>query len=162
MNPRPSAPEPTVAVSSAPSPIEGIPEPAAYRPAPQVPLESYSADLIRDAFDAEPSKLLLDAKTTGDKIVLRLEGICRWQGLYIARVAVSNQTGADFFIKELSAYAGPSIITVKSYFRLFVEPGRTRDGHVVFDPAAGAKVKIKLKEDRERGRVIEIPVPYPF
>ncbi|PIR18780.1 MAG: hypothetical protein COV48_05650, partial [Elusimicrobia bacterium CG11_big_fil_rev_8_21_14_0_20_64_6] len=108
------------------------------------------------------SKLLLDAKTTGDKIVLRLEGICRWQGLYIARVAVSNQTGADFFIKELSAYAGPSIITVKSYFRLFVEPGRTRDGHVVFDPAAGAKVKIKLKEDRERGRVIEVPVPYPF
>ena len=162
LNPRPSAPEPTVAVSSAPSPIEGIPEPAAYCPASQVPLESYSADLIREAFAAEPSKLLLDAKTTGDKIVLRLEGICRWQGLYIARVAVSNQTGADFFIKELSAYAGPSIITVKSYFRLFVEPGRTRDGHVVFDPAAGAKVKIKLKEDRERGRVIEVPVPYPF
>lgn len=159
---RASRPEPAVAVSSAPSPIEGIAQPASPRPAPHTPQDSYSADLIREAFDAEPSKLRLDTKESGERVVLRVAGICRWQGRYIVRVLVTNQTGADFFIKELSAYAGPALITVKSYFRLFVEPGRTRDGHVVFDPASGAKVKISLKEDREKGRVIEVPVPYPF
>lgn len=159
---QPSLPEPAVRVSSAPSPIEGIPQPTAPRQPELVPMESYSADLIRDAFEAEPSKLLLDTKASGDKVLLRLVGICRWQGHYIVKVSVTNQTAADFFIKELSAYAGPEFITLKSYFRLFVEPGRTRDGHIVFDPQPGAKVKVTLKEDREKGRVIEAPVPYPF
>ena len=158
----PSVPEPVVLVSSAPSPIEGIPQPIAPRQPQLVPMESYSADLIRDAFEAEPSKLLLDTKASGDKVLLRLVGICRWQGHYIVKVSVTNQTAADFFIKELSAYAGPEFITLKSYFRLFVEPGRTREGHIVFDPQPGAKVKVTLKEDREKGRVIEAPVPYPF
>lgn len=158
----PSVPEPAVRVSSAPSPIEGIPQPIAPRQPEIVPMDAYSADLIRDAFEAEPSKLLLDTKASGDKVLLRLVGICRWQGHYIVKVAVTNQTAADFFIKELSAYAGPEFITLKSYFRLFVEPGRTREGHIVFDPQPGAKVKVTLKEDREKGRVIEAPVPYPF
>lgn len=159
---RPSAPEPTVIVSSAASPVEGIPQAAPPTPETDAPLESYSADLIREAFEAEPSKLRLDAKVSADKVILTVAGVCRWQGRYIVRVLVTNQGGSDFFIKELAAYAGPSFITAKSYFRLFVEPGRTRDGHVVFDPASGAKVKITLKEDRENGRVIEVPVPYPF
>lgn len=158
----PSAPEPEVHISSTPSPIQGIPEPAAARPDGPIPLESYSADLIREAFEAEASKLFFDGRASGDKVLLRVVGICRWQGRYIARVAVTNRTGEDFFIKELSAYAGPDYITLKSYFRLFVEPSRTREGHVVFEAKAGAKVKITLKEDRERGRVIDVPVQYPF
>jgi len=158
----PSAPEPAVAVSSAPSPIEGLPQPALPRKDESVPLEAYSADLIRDAFEGEASKLLLDGKAAGDKVLLRVAGICRWQGRYIAKVTVTNRTGEDFFIKELSAYAGPDYVTLRSYFRLFVEPGRTREGHVVFEAKAGAKVKITLKEDRERGRVIDAPVQYPF
>jgi hypothetical protein len=125
-------------------------------------LESYSTDLIREAFEAEASKLFFDGRASGDKVLLRVVGICRWQGRYIARVAITNRTGEDFFIKELSAYAGPDYITLKSYFRLFVEPSRTREGHVVFETKAGAKVKITLKEDRERGRVIDVPVQYPF
>ena len=68
----------------------------------------------------------------------------------------------DFFVKELSVYDGSAFIALKSYFRLLVEPGRTREGHVLFDAHPGAKVKLTLKEDRENGRVMELPVRYPF
>ncbi len=122
----------------------------------------YQPDMIRDAFEAELSKFPLDDKTANAKVLLRLEGLCRWQGHFILKVAVENQTGSDFFVKELSAYDGSAFVTLKSYFRLLVEPGRTRVGYVLFDAAPGEKVKLTLKEDRENGRVLEVPVRYPF
>lgn len=158
----PAPPESPDKHNDAPSPIEGIPMPAAPPPQAAAIPEDYTPDLIRDSFDGELSKFPLDAKTSNGRVVLRLEGLCRWQGHFILKVAVDNQTGADFFVKELSAYDGSAYIALKSYFRLLVEPGRTREGHVLFDAPAGAKVKITLKEDRENGRVMDLPVRYPF
>lgn len=159
---RPAPPEPIDGGPKVPSPIEGIPQPAPVPPAPIAAPQELSADLIRDAFDAEPSKFPLDAKAVSERVVLRLVGLCRWQGRYIVKVAVGNQDGGDFFVKELAAYDGAEYVTVKGYFRLLVEPGRTREGYIVFSPRVGAQVKIKLKEDREKGRLIEVPVQYPF
>ena len=142
------------------SPIEGVPQPAAAA-SREAPIE-FTPDLIRDAFEGEPSKFPLDAKAANDGVLLRLEGLCRWRGHYIIKVAVGNRNSADFFVKELSAYAGGEVATTKSYFRLLVEPGRTREGYVLFDARSGAQVKVVLKEDREGGRALEVPVRYPF
>lgn len=140
------------------SPIEGlaVPSPEVHR------REEVSPDAVRDAFEGDLSRFPLDVQATKDKVTLRLVGVCRWQGHYIVRVAIDNQTDADLFIKELSAYDGSTFVTIKSYFRLFVEAGRSREGHVLFDATPGSKIKLRLKEDREGGRTIEAPVRYPF
>lgn len=124
--------------------------------------EDYTADTIRDAFEGCDSKFPLDAKASGTNVTTRLLALCRWQGHYIVKAAVANQSGSDFFIKELNAYDGAELATVKSYFRLLVEPERTREGFVIFDARPGAQVKIALKEDRENGRALQVPVRYPF
>ena len=141
------------------SPLEGIPL-AVPRQAPAEPDDSPEA--LRDAFEADPSKLPLDAKVAADGVFLQLSGLCRMKGRFIMKVAVTNRSGADFFVKELGAYNGEDLISFRSHIRLFVEPGRTREGYVMFAPQAGAQVKIKLKEDREQGRVLEVSVRYPF
>ena len=141
------------------SPLEGMPE-TALRPAPVEPDDSPEG--LRDAFEADPSKFPLDAKVWADGVFLQLVGLCRVKGRYILKTAVTNRSGADFFVKEFGAYNGEDLISLRSYIRLFVEPGRTREGYVLFAPPSGAEVKIKLKEDRERGRVLEVPVRYPF
>ncbi|MBI5631623.1 MAG: hypothetical protein HY921_12160 [Elusimicrobia bacterium] len=159
--PAPAPPDSPDKRNGAPSPIEGIPV-AAPAAEPAVGPIEFTPDLIRDSFDGELSKFPLDLKIANERVSLRLEGLCRWRGHFILKVAVDNQTGGDFFVKELSAYDGSVYVTIKSYFRLLVEPGRTREGHLLFDAPAGAKVKITLKEDRENGRAMELPVRYPF
>lgn len=141
------------------SPLEGIPQVA---PRPAAAELDDSPEALRDAFEADPSKFPLDAKVWADGVFLRLAGLCRVKGRYILKAAVTNRSGDDFFVKEFGAYNGEDVISVRSHIRLFVEPGRTREGYVVFAPPPGAQVKIKLKEDREKGRVLEVPVPYPF
>lgn len=159
---RASAPEPIDSPRTTPSPIEGVPQPASPTPPAFVPPEDYTADLIRDAFEGCDSKFPLDAKSAAGGVLVRLQGLCRWQGHFIVKVAAGNQSGSDFFIKKLDAYDGTELITVKSYFRLLVEPERTREGFVVFDARPGAQVKIALKEDRENGRALQLPIRYPF
>lgn len=155
-----SPPEPIDKRSDAPSPIEGVPQAASRQPV--LAPEDDSSDGIRDAFEGSDSKYPMDTRSAADRVTLRLAGICRWRGHYVVKVAVGNQSGSDFFVRELSAYDGSDYITIKSYFRLLVEPGRSREGFVLFDARSGAQVKLKLKEDRENGRALELPVRYPF
>lgn len=158
----PTAPEPIDGPRNTPSPIEGIPQPASPAPPAVVSPDDYTADVIRDAFEGCDSKFPLDAKSAAGGGLLRLQGLCRWQGHFIVKVAVSNQSGSDFFIKTLDVYDGAELTTIKPYFRLLVEPERTREGFVLFDARPGAQVKLALKEDRENGRSLQVPVRYPF
>lgn len=154
-----AVPQPDRTPIAAASPLEGVPQ-AAPRPA-AVELDD-SPEALRDAFEADPSKFPLDVKVWAEGVHLRLVGLCRVKGRYLLKATVTNRSGADFFVKEFGAYNGEDVISVRSHIRLFVEPGRTRDGYVLFTPPSGAQVKIKLKEDREKGRVLEVPVRYPF
>lgn len=144
------------------SPLEGVPQ--GTRPQMTEPLnsDSYSPDLIRESFESELSKVPLDAKASAGGVILRVVGLCRWQGHFIARVSVTNDTGKDFFVKDLAAYSGAAILTLKAYFRLLVEAGRTREEFVVFDAPSGAKVQLVQEEDEEGGRILKVQVPYPF
>lgn len=144
---------------SAPSPLDGSPQAA---PRPAAARMDDSPEALRDAFESDPSKFPLDAKAWSEGVFLRLAGLCKVKPGYIVKVTVTNRSGADFFVQELGAYSGEDLVSIRSHIRLFVEPGRTRDGYVVVAPPPGAQVKIKLKEDREKGRVLEVPVRYPF
>lgn len=154
-----TVPQPDRTPIASSSPIEGVPQPAARPVSAEL---GDSPEALRDAFEADVSKFPLDANESAAGVVLRLVGLCRARGRYVMKVAVTNRGVADFFVKELAAYSGEDVVSVRSYMRLFIEPGRTREGYVVFTPQPGAQVKIKLKEDGEKGRVLKIPVRYPF
>ena len=151
---RPSAAAVEVATSSVPAKLEA---PAT----PSVALKD-SIETVGDRYEDDAAKFPMDKTIAQGTIAMRLRGLSRSGDRCTLKVEVTNRGEADFFVKELSVQAGQDLRS-KSYIRLFVEPGRTREGFVVFDkPHAGADVHIALKEDREKGRVVELPVPYPF
>lgn len=122
-----------------------------------------TADNVADTYETDEAKYLLDRSATQGTIMLGLCGLSRKNGRFILKVAVTNRGGEDLFVRELSVRDGQTVRPAKSYFRLFVEPGRTREGYVVFDPPrSGADIHVAFKEDREKGRVVELPVPYSF
>lgn len=147
----------TVAVSTAPiKPETHVPAPAAI-PSPE------TADSVGELYENDSSKYSLDASAAQGSIVLRLRGLSRSDGRFILKVSVTNRGGDDFFVREFVLRDGQEVIGSKSLVRLFVEPGRTREGFVVFEkPRNGAAVHVALKEDKEKGRVVELAVPYPF
>lgn len=124
---------------------------------------SETADVVSERYENDSAKYSLDTTAAQGSVALRLQGLSRDGGRYLLKVAVTNRGGDDFFVREFTLRDGHEIIGSKSFIRLFVEPGRTREGFVVFEkPRTGAAVYVALKEDREKGRVIELPVPYPF
>jgi hypothetical protein len=129
----------------------------AATPAPE------TSDSVGDLYENDPAKYSLETSAVQGSIVLRLRGLSRAGGRYVLKVAVTNRGGDDFFVREFVLRDGQDVIGSKSLVRLFVEPGRTREGFVVFEkPRNGAAVHVALKEDKEKGRVVELAVPYPF
>jgi len=148
---------PVVAVSSAAGKPEVHVPVAAATPAPE------TSDSVGEIYENDPAKYSLDASAAQGAIVLRLRGLSRSGSRYVLKVAVTNRGGDDFFVREFALRDGQEIIGSKSLVRLFVEPGRTREGFVVFEkPRTGAAVHVALKEDKEKGRAVELAVPYPF
>lgn len=148
---------PAMAASSATVKPEAHAPALAAIPAPE------TADSVGETYENDPAKYSLDASAAQGSIILRLRGLSRSGGRYILKVSVTNRGGDDFFVREFALRDGKEIIGSKSLVRLFVEPGRTREGFVVFEkPRTGAAVHVALKEDREKGRVVELLVPYPF
>jgi hypothetical protein len=120
-------------------------------------------DSVAEDYDNDPSKYPMERNIVQGPITLGLCGLSRSKNPVILKIAVTNQGGEDFFIKELTVRDGQRFLTSKFYVRLFVEPGRTREAYITFDrPHAGADVHVVLKEDRENGRVVESAVPYSF
>jgi len=148
---------PTVAASSAAVKAEPRVPASAATPAPE------TSDSVGDSYENDPAKYSMGASAAQGSIGLRLQGLSRTGGRFILKVAVTNRGGTDFFVRELALRDGQEVIGSKFHIRLFVEPGRTREGFVVFEkPRTGAVVHVALKEDREKGRVVELPVAYPF
>lgn len=146
-----------VAGSSAAVKPEPHAPPIAAAPAPE------TADSVGEAYENDPAKYSMDASAAQGAVILRLRGLSRAGGRYVLKVAVTNRGGDDFFVREFALRDGQDVIGSKSLVRLFVEPGRTREGFVVFEkPRNGAAVHVALKEDKEKGRVVELAVPYPF
>ncbi|MDX6769091.1 MAG: hypothetical protein SF051_06125 [Elusimicrobiota bacterium] len=146
-----------VAASTAALKPEAHIQAVAAVPAPE------TADSVGETYENDPAKYSLDASAAQGTVILRLRGLSRAGARYVLKVAVTNRGGDDFFVREFVLRDGQEIIASKSFVRLFVEPGRTREGFVVFEkPRNGAAVHVALKEDREKGRVVELPVPYPF
>lgn len=122
-----------------------------------------TADFVAESYENDPAKYPMDRGAAQGPIALSLCGLSRQKNRYILKVVVTNRADEDFFVKELSVRDGRTSLAAKSFFRLFVEPGRAREGFVVFDaPHSGADVHVALKEDREKGRVVELSVPYSF
>ncbi|UPT75000.1 MAG: hypothetical protein M0D55_04610 [Elusimicrobiota bacterium] len=152
----PAVPAAVAASSSAVKPETHVP-PAAATPAAE------TVDSVGEIYANDPAKYSLDASAVQGSIALRLRGMSRSGGRHILKVAVTNRGGDDFFVREFVLRDGQEVIGSKSLVRLFVEPGRTREGFVVFEkPRTGAAVHVALKEDKEKGRVVEVAVPYPF
>ncbi len=158
----PAASAPTIEQSSATvSPAVAAEKPAAAIPPAKFVAET--ADHVADSYESDEARYLLDRRATLGAITLSLCGLSRKDGRFILKVSVSNHGGEDLFVRELSVRDGQALRPAKSYFRLFVEPGGTHEGYVVFaPPRSGADIHVALKEDREKGRVVEIAVPYSF
>jgi hypothetical protein len=153
---KPTAPTPVAVSTTTAKPDAGAVPPVAA-PTPE------TADSVSARYENDLSKYPLDSIAAQGPIALRLEGLSRNGSRYILKVAVTNRGDDDFFVRDFVVRDGRDILAAKSYVRLFVEPGRTREGFVVFDkPRIGGDVHIALKEDREKGRAVELPVPYPF
>ena len=134
-------------------------------PAPSATVASQDLNLenIAQKFENDPSKFPLDRSRKSEGITLTLLAVGRLDRLFVLKVAVANETDADFFVKGFSVQAGADDLGSRSSFRILVEPRRTRTGYVLFgQPQPGAAVKIKLKEDGGKGLAVEMPVPYPF
>lgn len=124
---------------------------------------SEAADSVSERYENNLAKYSLAASAAQGSVTLRLLGLSRDGGRCILKVSVTNRGGDDFFVREFVLRDEQGIIDSKSFIRLFVEPGRAREGFVVFEkPRNGAAVHVALKEDREKGRVVELLVPYPF
>ena len=153
---RPPAPAAVVA-STAAAKAEAQRPPIAAESAPE------TFDMMADQYENEPAKYALDASASDGPISLRLRGMSRSGNRFILKVALTNRGGEDFFVRDFTLRDGSDVLGSKSFIRLFVEPGRTREGFVVFEkPRAGAAVHVALKEDREKGRTVEMSVPYLF
>ena len=125
------------------------------------PIET--TDNVADEYEGNAAKYPLDGESVREPVTLRLRGLSRSAGRFILKVAVSNHGREDFFVKELSIRDGQEILESRFFMRLFVEPGRTREGYVVFSkPRNGASINVALKEDRENGRSLDVAVRYPF
>lgn len=158
----PSAIEPGIEKSSVTLSSGTITERAAPAAAP-ARSATETADFVAESYENDPAKYPMDRSAAQGPIGLNLCGLSRQKNRYILKVVVANRADEDFFVKELSVRDGRTSLTAKSFFRLFVEPGRSREGFVVFDaPHGGADVHVALKEDREKGRVVELSVPYSF
>ena len=154
------APSVVVSTLSATSAASAEKTPEASAPAVSRPV---TFDSVAEDYDNDPSKYPMERNVVQGSITLNLCGLSRSKSLTILKVAVTNQGGDDFFIKELTVRDGQRLLTSTFYVRLFVEPGRTREAYITFDrPHAGADVHVALKEDRENGRAVELAVPYPF
>lgn len=135
---------------------------AAPAPPPE-PRAAETMDSVGEDYERDAAKYHLDASAAQGAVTLSLRGLSRSGPRFILKVAVRNRGGEDFFVRELVLREGKETLAAKAYMRLFVEPGRTREGFIVFDrPRPGAAVHVALKEDREKGRVVELAVPYPF
>ncbi|MFA6093852.1 MAG: hypothetical protein WCU88_09855 [Elusimicrobiota bacterium] len=125
--------------------------------------EKPDADAVREVYEGDPSRYPLDAEASSGKITMRVLGVVRSRWGYILKLSVVNRGTEDFFIQGLRVRGGVDIADSTTYFRLFVEPGRTREGYVLFNaPSAGKPAYLALKEDRENGRALEAKVQYPF
>ncbi|MEI4505197.1 hypothetical protein WAC41_27030, partial [Klebsiella pneumoniae] len=89
-------------------------------------------DHVADSYESDEARYLLDRSTTQGAVTLSLCGLSRKDGRFILKVAVTNRGGEDLFVKDLSVRDGQTVRPAKSYFRLFVEPGGTHEGYVVF------------------------------
>jgi hypothetical protein len=158
-----SAQTPTAIVSSVDkSTVTASTNTAASLDAPAKPAAE-TADYVAESYENDQAKYLMDRSVAQGPTTLSLCGLSRHKGRAFLKVSVTNNGSEDFFVKELSVRDGRTALAAKSFFRLFVEPGRTREGFIVFDvPRAGADVHVALREDREKGRVVELPVPYSF
>lgn len=158
-------PKPAKLVAPA-TPAAPAPEPPAAAPeAPVLGSEErpVTLDAVRDWFAGDAARYALDQSAAADGVTLALKGVSRWNNRGILKVSVDNGLREDLFLKEAAVYAGAEPLPSRSFLRLFVEPGRVREGYVVFDwPRPGSAVKIVLKEDRENGRALQAPVRYPF
>ncbi|MDE2141197.1 MAG: hypothetical protein KGJ84_02130 [Elusimicrobia bacterium] len=127
------------------------------------PVQQYSAQDLIDAYESDPALYPLEKTARVDGISLTLEGLERREGISVLKVGVANATDADFFIKDFTVRGGATVLGSRSLFRILVEPGRVREGYVVFQkPQTGAAVQLALKEDGGKGRVIKTSVPYRF
>jgi hypothetical protein len=154
-------PVPPPAPASAPA-QEAKAEPASA-PATTVASQDIALDNIAQKFENDPTKYPLDRSRKMEGVTLTLLAVGRLDRLFVLKVAVDNDTDADFFVKGFSLQAGGADLGSRSSFRILVEPRRSRTGYVLFgQPQPGAAVKIKLKEDGGKGLAIEMPVPYPF
>ncbi|MBI2787320.1 MAG: hypothetical protein HYX59_01435 [Elusimicrobia bacterium] len=122
----PAAPA-AVAASSAPITPQSPAPPPAATPAPE------TADSMGEIYENDPAKYSLDPSAAQGSIVFRLRGLSRSGGRYILKVSVTNRGADDFFVREFSLRDGQEVIGSKSFVRLFVEPGRTREGFVIFE-----------------------------
>ncbi len=161
-----SAQTPAAIASAVEQSSATVSPPETAKPAATIPPAkpaAETADHVADSYESDEARYLLDRSTTQGAVTLSLCGLSRKDGRFILKVAVANRGGEDLFVKELSVRDGQTARPAKSYFRLFVEPGATHEGYVVFaPPRSGADIHVALKEDREKGRVVEIAVPYSF
>ena len=136
--------------------------PSAPPPAAVAP-QDYTLENIAEKFENDPTKYPLERSRRFNAITLGLMAIGRLDRLSVLKISVTNETEADFFVKEFSVQAGSVVLGSRSLFRILVEPHRTRVGYVLFErPQSGASVKIQLKEDGGKGSAVEMPIPYPF
>lgn len=160
---RPAKPAKLVAPATPAAPAPEPPAAAPEAPAPAAEERPVTLDAARDWFAGDAARYALDQSASAGGVTLALKGLSRWNDRGILKVSVDNGLREDLFLKEAAVYAGAEPLPSRSFLRLFVEPGRVREGYVVFDwPRPGSAVKIVLKEDRENGRALQAPVRYPF
>ncbi len=132
--------------------------------APPRPVDPWgSAQKASDAYENDASRYPLDVRAESGGVALRLRGLSRKDARFILKISVTNRGNEDFFVRDVAISAGRDPLDSRAFVRLFVEPGRTREGFVVFErPRPGAVVHVALKEDGVKGRVVVLAVPYPF
>lgn len=158
-----ASPIPVPPPAPASVPVQKAKAEPAPAPATTAASQDLALDNIAQKFENDPSKYPLDRSRKLEGVTLTLLAVGRLDRLFVLKVAVANETDADFFVKGFSVQAGTDDLGSRSSFRILVEPRRSRTGYVLFgQPQPGAAVKIKLKEDGGKGLAIEMPVPYPF
>jgi hypothetical protein len=132
-------------------------------PAAASPASSYTLEAIVEKYESDPSIYSLDRTIKADDMTLTLLGLERRTEFFVLKLAVTNDSGSDFYVKDFVVQASGKTMVSKFFFRILVESQRNREGYVIFEkPRPGAAVQIQLKEETGKGRTLKAQIPYPF
>jgi len=151
-------------MKAAPAPSNPAPTKATNIPPDSwTDLQDFPWQDVEDKYETDASRFALSEEASSGNVSLEFLGIEKRATFYVLKVAINNDSDADFFIDDFKVLNGNVALESRAIFRVLVEAGNAREGYLLFrPPLTGKSVKVVLKEDGGKGRRLALALSLPF